>query len=153
MNPVDELEGFSLDDGVLNVQPDHFSVIWVDQITIRNYLITDECISRITGQLKASFTGVLQRAARIVATLENHAWNMIQQGIKAGRRLPHENICVQDFISFVANDYFLIIFSISVHTHVLRYMLDWQFYPGFLHGLVIDQIGSKIDQVAGPDGS
>ena len=63
MDAVNQLEGFLLYHRILDIDPNHFPVIRINQVTIRSDPVPDQIISMITSQIKTAFADVFQCAA------------------------------------------------------------------------------------------
>jgi hypothetical protein len=60
MDAVDQLEWLSLDKCILNIDPNHFSVIWINQVTKRGNMVPDQIISLIPSQSVTTFASILK---------------------------------------------------------------------------------------------
>jgi hypothetical protein len=83
----------------LDIDPNHFPVIRINQVPIGCDSVSDQIIHMVTGQVKAALADVFQGAVCIILALEHHSRDMVKQRVKAGRKLPHSDFCLQDTTS------------------------------------------------------
>jgi hypothetical protein len=85
MDAVYQLEWFALVHRILYVDPHHLSIIWVDQISIRNYPVQDQILWLVPGQFKTALAGIFKGMGQIIPALVNHTRDLVKQSVKTGR--------------------------------------------------------------------